>query len=83
MLNTSIVRRQVRAKQFTQDIIDTIGKRVFDLMIPMPRSKQRAQRLANRCRRIIETRVRLRREASALVAGIGKPFGAELDVEAG
>ena len=82
LLNTPIVRRQIRAKQFTQDIIDTIGKRVFELMIPMPRSKQRAQRLANRCQRIIETRIRLRQEASALVAGIGEPSGAEWDVEA-
>ena len=28
LLNTPVVRRQIRAKQFTQDIIDTIGKRV-------------------------------------------------------
>lgn len=73
LLNTPVVRRQIRAKQFTQDIIDTIGKRVFELRIPVPRSRRRAQRLAEQCRRIIETRVRLRQEANALVGGIGAP----------
>ena len=71
LLNTRIVDLQVRAKQFTQDIIDTIGKRVFEVVIPVPRSGQRARGIAGRCRRIIETRVRLREEARALVNEIG------------
>ena len=71
LLNTPVVRLQMRAKQFTQDIIDTIGKRVLELAIPIPRSEEEAQRLADECRRIIETRVRLRQEASALVGSIG------------
>ena len=81
LLNAPIARRQIRAKQFTQDIIDTIGKRVFELAIPVPRSKQRARRLAERCRRIIETRVQLRQEASMLVGGIGASSEAALGME--
>ena len=73
LLNTPVVRLQIRAKQFTQDIIDTIGKRVLELAIPMPRSKEKAQRLAEESKRIIETRVQLRQEASALVGSIGTP----------
>lgn len=38
LLNTPIVRLQVRAKRFTQDIIDTMGRRVLELEIPIPRS---------------------------------------------
>ena len=71
LLNTPVVRLQIRAKQFTQDIIDTIGRRVLELAVPMPRSEEEAQRLARECRRIIETRVRLRQEASALVGSVG------------
>ena len=71
LLNTPVVRLQMRAKQFTQDIIDTIGKRVLEVAVPMPRSPEKAQHLADECRRIIETRVRLRQEASALVGSIG------------
>lgn len=70
-LNSPIVKAQVRAKQFTQDIIDTIGKRVFELAIPIPRSRKEARNIAGECRRIIEARVRLRHEASTLVETIG------------
>ena len=73
LLNTPIVALQVRAKRFTQDIIDTIGKRVFELAIPVPRSSKKGQHLADECRRIITTRVRLRDEASSLVRSIGAP----------
>ena len=71
LINTPIVQLQIRAKQFTQDIIDTIGRRVVELAVPVPRSKDEARRIADQCRRIIETRVRLRHEASALVGSVG------------
>ncbi len=71
LLNTPIVRLQMCAKKFTQDIIDTIGKRVLELAIPMPRSEKESRRVAEGCKRIIETRVGLRHEASALVGSVG------------
>ena len=71
LLNTPIVRLQVRAKRFTQDIIDTIGRRVLEIAVPVPRCEGRAQRLAADFKRRIETRIRLRHEASALVQSVG------------
>jgi len=71
LLNTPIVRLQVRAKQFTQDIIDTLGKRIREIALPIPRNKERAGQIAAECKRIIETRITLREEASQLVASIG------------
>jgi type I restriction enzyme M protein len=71
LLNTQVVRLQVRAKQFTQDIIDTLGRRVLEVAVPVPRDASRAAQIAANCRRIIETRIGLRDEASALVASIG------------
>ena len=71
LLNTPVVRRQIRAKQFTQDIIDTIGKRIFELRIPVPRSQEESRRVAENCKRIVETRIRLRQEAAALVDSVG------------
>lgn len=81
LLNTPIVRLQVRSKQFTQDIIDTIGKRVVELAIPVPRDKERAKRIAAECRRIIEMRVRLRHEASTLVSSVGALTVAEVGID--
>lgn len=81
LLNTPIVRLQVRSKQFTQDIIDTIGKRVEELAIPVPRDKKKAKSLAEECRRIIETRVQLRHEASRLVGSVGALTVAEVGID--
>lgn len=39
MLNLPLVRRQVRAKQFTRDVIDTLGDRIREVMIPDPASR--------------------------------------------
>ena len=71
LLNTPIVRLQVRAKRFTQDIIDTIGRRVLEIAIPVPRCEANARRLAADFKRRIETRIRLRHEASNLVRSVG------------
>jgi type I restriction enzyme M protein len=81
LLNTPIVRLQVRAKQFTQDIIDTIGKRVTELAIPVPRDRRKASDLAANCRRIIEMRVKLRHEASTLVGSVGALSVAEVGID--
>lgn len=70
LLSSPVVRRQIRARQFTQDIIDTLGPRVRELEIPLPRSEDQAQDLADRCRRIVETRAALRQSASELVSGL-------------
>ena len=43
------------------------------LALPVPRSPETARQLAEDCRRLIITRVRLRHEAAALVGGIGAP----------
>ena len=72
---------QVRARRFTQDIIDTIGKRVLELAIPIPKAEGRAQRLGDDFKRIIEGRVRLRQEASALVGSIAALSPAAVDME--
>ena len=77
----AVVRLQVRARRFTQDIIDTIGKRVLELAIPIPKTEGRAQRLGDDFKRIIEGRVRLRQEASTLVGSIAALSAAAVDME--
>ncbi len=72
LLNTPVVRLQVRSKQFTQDIIDTLGKRLLEIALPIPRDNKRAAEIGANCQRIIETRIKLRVEASSLVGSIGE-----------
>ncbi|MCL5022073.1 MAG: hypothetical protein M1497_01655 [Nitrospirae bacterium] len=63
ILNTPIVRRQMRAKQFTRDIIDTLGKRLFEVVLPIPKNTEIRKKIADETRRVIEKRVELRNRA--------------------
>jgi type I restriction enzyme M protein len=67
-LNTPVVKAQVRAKQFTQDIIDTLGNRVLELMLPFPRDGKACESIARRAKEIIERRAQYREEARRLPA---------------
>lgn len=70
LLSSLIVRWQIPSRQFTQDIIDTLGPLVRELEIPLPRSANQAQDLVDRCRRIVETRAALSQSASELVTAL-------------
>jgi type I restriction enzyme M protein len=74
-LNTPIVKAQIRSKQFTQDIIDTLGNRVLELVLPFPRDKKVTLACATRAREIIEMRAKYRDEARSLPADLqGRPL---------
>lgn len=60
ILNAPIVRRQMRAKQFTRDIIDTLGKRLFEVFLPIPKDASLRARIVKETREVIETRAKLR-----------------------
>jgi type I restriction enzyme M protein len=63
LLNTPIVKKQIRAKQFTQDIIDTLGSRIFEIILPIPKDQTFRENIAKTVQRIIEQRAELRNEA--------------------
>jgi hypothetical protein len=52
-LSTAFVRRQIRSKQFSADIIDKIGERHLELMIPLPSCDDRSSAVAQDVRRIL------------------------------
>ncbi len=65
-LNTAVVRRQVKSKQFTQDIIDTLGNRVLEIVLPVPKNAEAQRRIAEDTRKTVETRVALRNHAKQI-----------------
>lgn len=69
-LNTSVVKRQIRSKQFTQDIIDTLGKRILELKVPVPKDTAERKRITKETRHIVETRIALRNRATLLTKEI-------------
>ena len=60
LLNAPIVRRQMRSKQFTRDIIDTLGKRLFEVLLPIPKDIGTCHRIASETREVVESRAKLR-----------------------
>jgi hypothetical protein len=83
LLNAPIVRRQMRAKQFTRDIIDTLGKRLFEVLLPIPKDAALAARIAKETRSVIDTRAKLRdrtKEIALEVEGIEKPRDEDIEI---
>lgn len=65
-LNAPLVRRQMRAKQFTRDVIDTLGKRLEEVRIPPPSATQ-SSHLASRTKAVIERKAKIKRDISATI----------------
>jgi hypothetical protein len=83
LLNSPIVRRQMRSKQFTRDIIDTLGKRLFEVMLPIPKDDKLRAAIAEETREVIDTRAKLRdrtKEIALEVEGIDKVSEADIEV---
>ena len=72
VLSCGAVQRQVRSKQFTQDIIDSLGERINELVLPIPKSEETRGRITNLVREAITKRMEARelaKEARRCVGG--------------
>lgn len=73
LLSCDHVKRQIQAKRFTQDIIDSLGKRVLELLLPVPRSRELCSAISGIVRKSIADRIEARelaRQAALAVADI-------------
>jgi hypothetical protein len=66
LLNSPIVKRQMRSKQFTRDIIDTLGWRIREVVLPIPKDKRLRSRVAEEMWLAINARVDLREQIRVL-----------------
>lgn len=65
------VLAQIKAKRITQDIIDTLGDRISEIVLPIPKDLNVRQRISQMVERSIDERIEARelaRQARALVA---------------
>jgi hypothetical protein len=79
LLNLRIVKKQIRAKRFTRDIIDTLGRRLFEIILPVPRDQGRRHEIAELTRQVVEERVALRDEAREISFRLGGVLATEDD----
>lgn len=73
ILSSPVVQRQVRAKQFTQDIIDSLGGRIHELVLPVPRKAIAREQVTEMVKIAVQKRVEARelaRNARIAVASV-------------
>jgi len=61
-LTSEPVKRQIKAKRFTQDIIDSLGSRLYEIVLPIPKETD----LRDRITRMVEKSIILQAEARDL-----------------
>ena len=66
LLNSYIVKRQIRTKQFTRDVIDTIGKRLAEVFLPIPKSRVVQEQISDKIKKVVLSRIDARRSISLL-----------------
>lgn len=78
-INSPIAKRQIRAKRFTQDIIDTLGNRLAEVRVPIPRDKAVANRISAEVQESVQMRAKLR-ETTRLLTMEVEGGNAELEL---
>lgn len=53
LLSCPLVKSQIFAKRFTQDIIDTLGERIHELLLPIPKDEQERKSIIDKVKTII------------------------------
>lgn len=66
IMNSDIVKRQMRTKQFTRDVIDTLGNRIEEVILPIPKNKKICVAISESVRKIIYSRIHARETISNL-----------------
>jgi hypothetical protein len=73
LLNLPFVRKQMRNKQFTRDIIDTLGNRVVELVLPIPKDAGIRKALAHGVGGLVAARDRLKYRLQTIVTEMYPP----------
>lgn len=70
LMNSYIVKRQMRTKQFTRDVIDTLGNRIEEVVLPIPKSPELRKTISDAVRGVVEFRVGARDTIARLSSAI-------------
>lgn len=79
VLTSPIVKDQIFAKRFTQDIIDTLGSRVQELILPIPRTEKQKNEIIENVKSVIDHKNAAREIARKTILGVA-PVGDHTDV---
>jgi type I restriction enzyme M protein len=69
-ISSPFVQRQIKSFCVSQDIIDSLGDKLYEIQIAVPKSKKRRDEIAHIVEEVITTRVQAREKAREAVAKI-------------
>ncbi|PPH67645.1 N-6 DNA methylase [Rathayibacter rathayi] len=81
LLSSPIVKEQIWSKRFTQDIIDTLGVRWRELVVPIPRSATDRKKIAESAAEAIQLRIDARLASRRAVMQVAPHGSLDPDVE--
>jgi len=67
LLNTNIIKKQVDAKTFIQATISTLGNRLSEIILPIPKDKKIKEKLAKKTMGIILSKMELRKRSMEII----------------
>jgi restriction endonuclease S subunit len=70
LMNSYVVKRQMRTKQFTRDVIDTLGNRIEEVVLPIPKAPSLRKAISDAVRHVVQSRVSARDTISRLAIEI-------------
>lgn len=74
ILSSDPVQQQIKSKRFTQDIIDSLGNRINEIVLPIPKSKKLHEGIAalveKTIRERVEARELARKATEAVIRGL-------------
>jgi hypothetical protein len=70
LMNSYIVKRQMRTKQFTRDVIDTLGNRIEEVVLPIPKSAGLRKAISDAVHNVVQSRIQARDAISGLTVAI-------------
>jgi len=68
LLNTDIVKKQIEARIFVQATISSLGNRLKEIMLPIPKNKQAKERISKEIKDIIQSKMELKRRSLGMFA---------------
>lgn len=83
VLTSPVVQRQIRAKQFTQDIIDSLGDRILELVLPIPKDELKRKKIEELVKGAIDRRAEAREAAQKARELAGAPNGMQFALRNG
>ena len=73
LLSSEPVVQQIKARSHTQDIIDSLGNRIYEIVLPIPKDEHRRHHIIQIVEKVIQDRIEARELARQACIAVVQP----------